>query len=37
MREVSAALHSSSCHLVNANETPDRGPQGPTEFEREAR
>jgi len=25
------------CHLVNANKTPDRGPQGPREFEREAR
>jgi len=21
------------CHLVNANKTPDRGPQGPREFE----
>jgi len=25
------------CHLVNANKTPDRGLQGPREFEREAR
>ena len=25
------------CHLVNANKTPDRGPQGPREFEREER
>jgi len=25
------------CHLVNANKTPYRGPQGPTEFEHEAR
>ena len=25
------------CHLVNANETPDRGAQAPREFEREAR
>jgi len=25
------------CHLVNANKTPDRGPQGTREFEREAR
>jgi len=25
------------CHLVNANKTPYRGPQGPREFEREAR
>ena len=25
------------CHLVNANKTDDRGPQGPIEFEREAR
>ena len=25
------------CHLVNANKTPDRGPQGPREFERKAR
>jgi len=25
------------CHLVNANKTHDRGPQGPREFEREAR
>jgi len=24
-------------HLVNANKTPYRGPQGPREFEREAR
>jgi len=24
-------------HLANANKTPYRGPQGPTEFEREAR
>jgi len=24
------------CHLVNANKTPDRGLQGPREFEREA-
>ena len=25
------------CHLVNANKTLYRGPQGPREFEREAR
>ena len=25
------------CHMVNANKTSDRGPQGPREFEREAR
>jgi len=25
------------CHLANANNTPYRGPQGPREFEREAR
>ena len=25
------------CHLANANKTPYRGPQGPREFEREAR
>ena len=25
------------CHLVNGNKTPDRGPQEPREFEREAR
>jgi len=24
-------------HLANANKTPYRGPEGPTEFEREAR
>jgi len=28
---------SSSCHLVSANKTPDRGAQAPREFEREAR
>jgi len=25
------------CHLMNTNKTADRGPQGPREFERDAR
>ena len=37
MKHACSRSSSSSCHLVNANKTPDRGVQAPREFEREAR
>jgi len=38
MNHASNSISSSSCHLVNANKTPDRGQQGlREEFESEAR